>query len=127
MIKEMDAVAEVFKKYDVEVFRPEVIKNCNQIFARDIAFVIEDKIIDCNILPDREEEIDAIRYVWEQIDPDKRIILPEEAHVEGGDVMPWNDYIFIGTYSGDDYADYITARTNMELLIQLKNIFLTKK
>ena len=26
--------------------------------------------------------------------------------------MPWNDYIFIGTYSGEDYPDYITARTN---------------
>ena len=28
--------------------------------------------------------------------------------------MPWNDYIFIGTYTAEDYPDYITARTNKE-------------
>ena len=32
MVKEMEAFAKVFRKYDVEVFRPEVIENCNQIF-----------------------------------------------------------------------------------------------
>ena len=31
---------------------------------------------------------------YEQVDPKKRITPPEEVHVEGGDVMPWNDYIF---------------------------------
>jgi arginine deiminase len=25
---------------------------------------------------------------------------PDEVHIEGGDVMLWNDYIFIGTYKG---------------------------
>ena len=123
MILEMDAVAAIFEKYGVKVYRPEVIKDCNQIFSRDIAFVIEDKIIRANILPNREEEIRAIDYIWNQIEPDKRIILPKECHAEGGDVMPWNDYIFIGTYSGDDYSDYITARTNMDAVIALQELF----
>ena len=34
MIKEMEAVAAVFNKYNIEVFRPEIIKDYNQIFAR---------------------------------------------------------------------------------------------
>ena len=123
MILEMDAVVAIFEKYGVKVYRPEVIKDCNQIFSRDIAFVIEDKIIRANILPNREEEIRAIDYIWNQIEPDKRIILPKECHAEGGDVMPWNDYIFIGTYSGDDYSDYITARTNMDAVIALQELF----
>ena len=123
MVLEMEAVAAVFKKYDIKVYRPEVIKDCNQIFSRDIAFVIEDKIIRANILPNREEEIEAIRYVWNQIEPKNRILLPPECHVEGGDVMPWNDYIFVGTYSGDDYADYITARTNMDAVIVIQELF----
>lgn len=123
MVIEMEAVAAVFKKYDVTVYRPEVIKDCNQIFSRDIAFVIEDKIIRANILPNREKEIEAIRYVWEQIAPENRIILPEECHAEGGDVMLWNDYIFVGTYSGDDYPDYITARTNMDAVIAIQELF----
>ncbi|XCF06078.1 arginine deiminase family protein [Tamlana crocina] len=123
MVREMDAVAEVFKKYDVQVFRPEVIKDCNQIFTRDIAFVVEDKIIRANILPNREKEIEAIRYVWNQVPRENRIILPEECHVEGGDVIPWNDYIFIGTYSGEDYPDIITARTNLDAVIAIQELF----
>jgi len=127
MIIEMEAVAAVFKKYGIDVYRPKIIENCNQIFSRDIAFVIEDKIIRANILPDREEEIHAIDFIWNQIAPDKRIILPDECHAEGGDVMPWNDYIFIGTYSGDDYSDYITARTNMDAVIAIQEYFPNKK
>jgi N-dimethylarginine dimethylaminohydrolase len=123
MIIEMEAVAKVFEKYDVTVYRPDVIKDYNQIFSRDIAFVIEDKLIEANILPDREREYEAIDHVISQIDNDKIIVLPEECHVEGGDVMPWNDYIFVGTYSGDDYSEYITARTNMDAVIAIQELF----
>ena len=127
MILEMEAVAEVLKRYGVKVYRPEVIENYNQIFARDISFVIEDKIIISNILPDREREVEATEYVWSHVPKENRIFLSEECHVEGGDVMPWNDYIFIGTYSGDDYADYITARTNKAAVHAIRELFPHKK
>ncbi|WP_299111679.1 dimethylarginine dimethylaminohydrolase family protein [uncultured Winogradskyella sp.] len=123
MVKEMEAVAAVFKKYGVKVYRPKVIKDYNQIFSRDIAFVIEDKLIEANILPDREREYEAIQHVLDEIGEENIIVLPEECHVEGGDVMPWNDYIFIGTYSGADYSDYITARTNMDAVIAIQELF----
>jgi len=114
MVKEMDAFATVFEKYNVKVFRPEVLENCNQIFSRDIAFTIGRKLILANILPNREKEIDAILHVLDRI-PDEDVIRPpEEVHVEGGDVMPWNDHIFIGTYTAEDYPNWITARTNKE-------------
>jgi N-dimethylarginine dimethylaminohydrolase len=119
----MDAVYQVFKKYDVKVFRPEVIENVNQIFARDIALVIDDKIIDCNILPDRQNEIEAIRYVIDQIDRRNIITLPHDAHIEGGDVIPHNDYIFVGSYTRPDYKDFITARTNSLAVKLLKEHF----
>jgi hypothetical protein len=32
----MEAVAKVFEKYSLQVYTPEVIKDCNQVFARDI-------------------------------------------------------------------------------------------
>jgi N-dimethylarginine dimethylaminohydrolase len=127
MINEMEAVAKVFEKYNVKVFRPKVITDCNQIFARDIAFVIDDKLIIANILPDREKEIEAIHHVIEQIKLENIIKLPEECHVEGGDVIPWNDYIFVGTYSGGDYSSFITARTNMDAVIALQELFPNKK
>lgn len=126
MINEMESVAKVLEKYNVKVFRPNVITDCNQIFTRDIAFVIEDKFIKANILPDREREIEAIHHVIEQIKPENIIKLPDECHVEGGDVMPWNDYIFVGTYSGSDYSNFITARTNMDAVIALQELFPNK-
>jgi len=123
MVKEMNAFAKVFEKYGVEVFRPEIIRDCNQIFSRDIAFVIEDKLVKANILPHREEEFEAILHVLEYIHPDNILYPPEEVHIEGGDVMPWNDHIFIGTYTGHDYPDYITARTNWEGVEYIKRTF----
>lgn len=123
MVAEMDAVAKVFEKYNVEVFRPKVIEDYNQIFSRDIAFVIDDKFVKSNILPDREREIEAIQHVIDLVAPEDVVTLPEEVHVEGGDVMPWGDYIFVGTYSGEDYPSYITARTNTDAVIALQELF----
>lgn len=126
MVNEMEAFNKVFQKYDVKVFRPERIENYNQIFTRDIGFVIDDTFIKANILPDRERELDAIQFVLDQINPAKIVRPPEEVHIEGGDVMLWNDYIFIGTYKGSDYKDYITARTNMAGVNYIKELFPSK-
>lgn len=126
MVKEMEAFNEVLKKYDVQVFRPQIIEDYNQIFSRDIGFVIDDVFIKANILPDRERELDAIQYVIDQINPVKVVRPPEEVHIEGGDVMLYNDYIFIGTYKGSDYKNYITARTNMEGVQYIKELFPNK-
>ena len=124
---EMEAFHQVLQNYGVTVFRPELIENYNQIFARDIGFVIGDVFIKSNILPDRERELDAIQYIIDQINPDKVFRPPAEVHIEGGDVMLWNDYIFIGTYNGSDYKDYITARTNKEGVQYIKELFPNKK
>ncbi|WP_309608369.1 arginine deiminase family protein [Flavobacterium sp.] len=126
MVKEMEAFNKVFQKYDVKVYRPKMIENYNQIFTRDIGFVIDDTFIKANILPDRERELDAIQFVIDQINPAKVVRPPEEVHIEGGDVILHDDYIFIGTYKGSDYKDYITARTNMQGVAYIKNLFPNK-
>ncbi|MBZ4041989.1 dimethylarginine dimethylaminohydrolase family protein [Flavobacterium hibisci] len=126
MVVEMEAFNAVFQKYGVKVYRPQIIESYNQIFARDIGFVIDDIFIKSNILPDRERELDAIQYVIDQINPLKVVRPPEDVHIEGGDVMLWNDYIFIGTYKGSDYKDYITARTNMQGVNFIKQLFPNK-
>lgn len=126
MLIEMEALHEIFLKYDVKAYRPKMIENYNQIFARDIGFVIDDVFIKSNILPDRERELDAIQYIINDINPLKVVRPPAEVHVEGGDVMLWGNHVFIGTYKGSDYKDYITARTNMEGVQFLKNLFPNK-
>jgi N-dimethylarginine dimethylaminohydrolase len=126
MVIEMEALNQVLQKYDVTVFRPELIANYNQIFTRDIGFVIDGVFIKSNILPEREAELDAIQYVIDKMDPKKVVRPPEDVHIEGGDVMLWGDHVFIGTYKGSDYASYITARTNLQGVQFIKDLFPNK-
>jgi N-dimethylarginine dimethylaminohydrolase len=53
----------VLKKYDVEVLRPDIIADYNQVFARDVAFVIDDKMIISNVIADRADEQEAYKTV----------------------------------------------------------------
>ena len=45
IFKEMRCFESVLLKYGVQVYRPWTLENCNQVFARDVGFVIDDKII----------------------------------------------------------------------------------
>jgi len=52
--------------------------------------------------------------------------MPEDAMAEGGDVMPWNEYIFIGFSEKEDFENYTVARTNRAGLEFLSSSFSTK-
>ncbi len=112
MIREIEGLAEKLKSLGVEVYRPELMENYNQIFSRDIGFVVDDTFVYSNILPDREDELGAVKPILDLFDPTKILSPPEEVHVEGGDVMPHKEFLFVGTYLQEDYQSYITARTN---------------
>ncbi|WP_417430837.1 dimethylarginine dimethylaminohydrolase family protein [Halpernia sp.] len=124
---EMEAFEKVLKKYDVEVLRPAVIQDYNQVFARDVAFVIEDKMIISNVIQDRSDEQEAYRKIFEKVKWRDIINLPETAHIEGGDVIVWNDFIFIGTCYSEDYRNFKTARTNQYAIEILKEYFPKKR
>ena len=121
--KEMSAFENVLLKFNVQVFRPWTLENCNQVFARDVAFVIDDKIINSNIIPDREDEKEAYEVIYDLIPYNKIYNLPEKAHVEGGDVVLLNDTVFVGLYTKPDYPQLKTARTNLYAFNFLKEIF----
>ena len=127
IISEVTSFEAVLKKYDVEVLRPAIIKDYNQVFARDVAFVIEDKMIISNVIKDRADEQEAYRKIFEKVEWRKIINLPETAHVEGGDVIVWNDYLFIGTCYSEDYRSFKTARTNEYAIEILKEYFPKKR
>ncbi len=126
IISEMNAFEAILGKYDVKVYRPALVPDCNQVFARDVGFVIDDKIIVSNIIPDRQDEIDAYGHIYQQIHYKNIYNLPETVHVEGGDVVLYNDYIFLGQYDFGDYSSLKTARTNRLALDYLRMIFPTK-
>ncbi len=127
IIAEMDAFEAVLKKYDVEVYRPHIIQDYNQVFARDVAFVIDDKMIISNIIQDRYDEQDAYRKIFARVGWRKIINLPDTAHIEGGDVIVWNDFLFIGTCYSEDYRSFKTARTNEYAIEILKEYFPKKR
>ena len=120
---EMSAFKAVLEKYGVKVYRPALVENCNQVFSRDVGFVIDDKIIVSNIIPDRQEEIDAYEDIYRQIHYKQIYNLPEAVHVEGGDVILYKDFIFLGQYDFPDYRQVKTARTNRLAVEYLKMIF----
>jgi N-dimethylarginine dimethylaminohydrolase len=123
MIREIEGLAEKLKSLGVEVYRPELIENYNQIFSRDIGFVVDDTFVYSNILPDREDELVAVKPILDLFDPTKILSPPEQVHVEGGDVMPHKEFLFVGTYLQEDYRSYITARTNKAAVDWLGEIF----
>ena len=112
--KEINEFLSVLRKHNIEVLIPENIDELNQIFTRDISFVIENRFIVPNIIDDRRDEIKAIASIISQI-PKKNILrMPQKARVEGGDVMLWNEFIFVGCSEQEDFNKYKAARTNKE-------------
>ncbi|SFM58544.1 N-Dimethylarginine dimethylaminohydrolase [Algoriella xinjiangensis] len=127
LIAEMSEFEQVLKKYNVEVLRPTLIENCNQVFSRDVGFVIEDQFFVSNIIPDRLEELQAYREIKKLFKGNKINTLPEEVYVEGGDVILYNDYIFVGTYKQPDFKHFKTGRTNVQFVEYIKQKFPNKK
>ena len=123
LIKEIEGLCAVLEKHGVKVFRPENIKGLNQIFTRDIAFVIEGKLVLPNIIADRKQEAEAITNVLNQINAEDIIRMPENTRVEGGDVMLCNEYIFVGYSEKEDFAKYKVSRTNKAGIEFLTTIF----
>ena len=126
LIKELNFYKNALRENNVEVIELDSVKDCNQIFARDIGFVIDDFFFISNILPHRKNEIKGLESIINMIDKEKIIRLKEDIHVEGGDIIVGKDKLYIGYYDEADYEQQITARTNFNAIIFFKNFF-TKK
>ena len=126
LLRELDNFYNKLLKHNVDVIRPSNINNCNQIFARDLGFVISNLFFLSNIVPNRYDELKGIDDTLNNFDVGI-IKLPEFMHIEGGDVIVHNDKVFIGTYIEDDYSSLITARTNYSSIDYLKSMITSKE
>lgn len=126
LLRELDNFYNKLLKHNVDVIRPSNINNCNQIFARDLGFVISNLFFLSNIVPNRHDELKGIDDTLNNLDVGI-IKLPEFMHIEGGDVIVHNDKVFIGTYIEDDYSSLITARTNYSSIDYLKSMITSKE
>lgn len=128
VIREMNVVLSILQRYGVEVLRPTPLENYNQIFARDVGFTIDDTFFISNLIPDRALETDAFATsILPRIAEGHIEHLPEQVHTEGGDILLYDDLLFVGTYLGDDYPDLKTARTNRYAIDFLRERFPHKR
>ena len=103
LIQELENFSNVLEKYDVKILKPSIIENYNQIFTRDLAFVIGNKIVVSNIIEDRQKEYSAIEKIISKINPQDVIRMEKNCRIEGGDVIPNSENIFIGFSKEEDF------------------------
>ena len=63
---QISVLKKILKKYNVKIHDLDVI-NTNQIFARDLGFIISDKFFISSILPDREIEIEGLKNILKKL------------------------------------------------------------
>ena len=125
--KELDKFLSILEKYEVEVLRPQNIFACNQIFSRDIGFVIEDNFFISNMISNRSQELLGLELILKQINTSKIHHIPDDIYVEGGDVIIFNDYVFIGYSDNLDFNKFQVSRTNKKALDFFNSFFPSKQ
>ncbi|MFY0643212.1 MAG: amidinotransferase [Bacteroidia bacterium] len=123
MMLEMEQFVGVLKKYDVEVLRPTSIEDLNQIFARDLGFVVDEILIIPEIIREREKEQQGISPCISKLTDNQIIRAQEGVRIEGGDVIVHENYLLVGYANEEDFYSYKTARTNEAGLDFLKTHF----
>jgi len=127
LINELSELKSILKKHNIKVLTPKNLKGYNQIFARDVGFVIDDYFIKASLIKNRQKEIDGFTDILSLINKSKIINLPKDTFIEGGDVMPHNNYIFVGTCKKNDFNDFQVCRTNTNGVKFLTDFFPNKK
>ncbi|HSH05865.1 MAG TPA: arginine deiminase family protein [Anaerolineae bacterium] len=94
----------------VTVYQPEPIPGItDQLMTRDIGFVIGDTFVVSHMAyPSRQGEWRGIKYILDQIPADKKLDVPDDIFIEGGDIIVDRHYIFVGisqrtSLNGADY------------------------
>jgi len=122
--KEIEKFNEILFENGVEVLRPNSISGLDQIFTRDIAFVVKNKIFIPEIIESRNREKDGIKYFLDNLDGNEKVIIPKEIKIEGGDIIIHNEFIFIG-YSVN--TSFKVSRTSVESIEFIQKYFPDKK
>ena len=59
---QLSKLKKILIKHEVKVHELDIV-DTNQIFARDLAFVIDDNFIISSIIPDREMELNGLKSI----------------------------------------------------------------
>jgi N-dimethylarginine dimethylaminohydrolase len=114
----------VLEEEGVCVLRPQNIHGVDQIFARDVGFVVDDRFVVSSMIEDRQREWEGVQPLlgsYEVLQP------PGEVHVEGGDVLVLPHALIVGYSDEQEMQRFKTARTNRAALDWLSQQFPNRK
>ena len=120
---ELDAFVGILEAHGVQVLRPTPIPNLNQVFTRDVGVTLCDKFIRSSMIPERAPEWDGISSLCSHITPENTLTPPAGVRLEGGDIMPMSDEIWMGYSEDEDFNIYKTSRTNRAAIHWLQEQF----
>ena len=100
--RELDALADALSARGILIKRPEA-KGFNQVFARDIGVVIDHAFVLSSMVEDREQEKAGIMGMLD-CNPGLVHCPPSDVRLEGGDIMPMHDEIWVGCANDEDFA-----------------------
>ncbi len=120
---QLNSLAEKLESLGLEVLRPDVLDATNQVFTRDIGFVIDDQFILPNVIEDRASEAKAINALLDRIPSSNIIMMPSGCYAEGGDIIVHERFVFVGVSNEATFNKYKTARTNIAGLDYLQDEF----
>ena len=121
--KELEGLVSILEENGVEVLRPQSSTDLNQVFTRDVGVVIENKLIRSSMIADRAPEWDGISGLFENLNTGNILIPPNGVRIEGGDIMPMGDEIWVGYSEKEDFDTFKTSRTNSEAMVWLREKF----
>lgn len=121
--KELEGLVSILEENGVEVLRPQSSTDLNQVFTRDVGVVIENKLIRSSMIADRAPEWDGISGLFENLNTENILIPPNGVRIEGGDIMPMGDEIWVGYSEKEDFDTFKTSRTNSEAMVWLREKF----
>ena len=127
IVSNLNEFKNILLNYKVNVIEPFNICSVNQVFTRDIGFVISDYFFISNVIKDRSKEFEGISHILSSFNNENIISLPSNTSIEGGDVIVHDDYIFVGVSSEEDFNSKKVARTNLKAVNFLKSFFPNKK
>ena len=110
---QLERLASTLQEHGVEVLRPLDQPELEQVFARDVGMVIEDRFYRSVMIEDRQAE-------WSGIGPllnsEEVRLIPDGVRMEGGDVLVLDGALAVGVTRHPDWTSLQTARTNAAAL-----------
>jgi N-dimethylarginine dimethylaminohydrolase len=124
--QELEGLVTLLKENGVEVLRPENTADLNQVFSRDVGVVIENKLIRSSMIAERAPEWLGVSGIFSHTPSENILTPPSGVRIEGGDIMPMDNEIWVGYSEEEDFQKYRTARTNKNAVVWLQEKFPAK-